>query len=306
MQKSPFDIHNTNEVGTASNNENVSTELTTIHSTPNTSLSGYLTINNIQVSLLDVCKNPPTTDIQIYKDIVANIPEINDKIRLFCRPTSQTCRRLITPIMLNASNTPYRTLKQILAQIEDVKGKVIGFLTQESDINNTIKDSINAINPNSQDFDVYNKQQLALYRQYPYLESSLRELYSLIQAYYEIKKNKNIPDDWDELDFEKEEIKGNLGLGFRNGIKDVIQTGRISGSTMELFEGLGVSPFEAFSEINAFVSACPAIPYTYEQYNAFIDKMVEKYQSAHLKALQRLGLDSNYLDKATSSCKQLS
>lgn len=304
MQKSPFDIHNTNEVGTASNNENVSTELTTIHSTPSTSLSGYLTINNIQVSKLDVCKNPPTTDVQIYKDIVENIPEINDKIRLFCRQTSQTCRRLITPIMLNASNSPYRTLKQLLAQIEDVKGKIIGFLSQESDINNNIKNDINSLNPNT-DFDTYNKKQLELYRQYPYLESSLRELYSLIQAYYEIKKNKNIPDDWDELDFEKEEIKSNLGLGFRNGIKDFIQTGRISGSTMELFEGLGVSPFEALYEINAFIAASPAIPYTYEQYNAFIDKMAEKYESSHLKALDRLGLDSTYLSEASSSCKKL-
>lgn len=268
-------------------------------------LVNYLKQSELGVSKLDACKNPPITDVQIYKDIIEGIPEINDKIKLFCRSTSQTSRRLVTPIMMNASNSPYRTLKQILAQIEDVKSKVLSFVNADATIANELKNEIvstvdaaslsNTVNK-------YTKKQISLYRQYPYLESMLRELYTLIESYYEVKRNKNIPDDWDELDFEKDEIKSNLGLGFRNGIKDIMQTGRVSGSTMELFEGLGVSPFECMYEINTFFNASPATPYTYEQYNAFIDAMCEKYKDHYEKALSRLGLDSNFLHKATSRC----
>lgn len=272
------------------------------------SLSNYLSNNGSITSLIDITKNPPVTDVEIYKDIVEKIPAVNDKIKLFCRSTSQTTRRLVTPIMMNASNSPYKTLKQILAQIEDLKSKIHGFLDSESLATEELKDGISSAlstipHPSLESTVLrYTKRQMKLFRQFPYLESTLRELHSLIESYYEVMRNKNIPEDWDEIDVEKAEIAGNLGLAVRNGIKDYMQVGRLSASTMELFEAHGVSPFEAAHEISSFFKASTEIPYSYDQYNDFIDKTVIKYKEHYKKALVRLGLDANYIEKAASKC----
>lgn len=282
------------------------------HASKVETLVNYLSETEVGISKLDVYKNPPVTDVQIYKDIVNKIPEINDKIRLFCRGTSQTNRRLVTPIMMNTTNSPYRILKQILAQIEDTKSKIIGYINEESKINAETKHKlctslVPSFNADSEEqidtvISQYSRRQLQLFRNYPYLEAALRELYSLIEAYYEIKKNKNIPDDWDEIQVELDEIKGNIGLGFRNGIKDYMQTMRVSGSTMELLEGYGISPFEVFSEIATFFNQNVSTPYTYDEYSDFIESMCEKYKDNYKKALSRIGLDSCFLEKAASKC----
>lgn len=272
------------------------------------SITEMLKQDDLITSKLEVYTEPNITDPTIYTDILNAIPEINNKIRLFCRSTSQTSRRLVTPIMMNAGNTPYRTLKQILAQIEDTKTKIISFLSEESDLKHEFINEVpSTINTESKKVSTvvqrYTKKHLSLFRKFPYLESTFRELHSLIEAYNEVLKNKNIPADWDKEDFEREEVKGNLGLGIRNAVRDFIQSGRISGSALELLEAHGVSPFEAVHVISRFFMAQSDSPYSYAEYNNFIDQTVELWKDHYLQALERLGLDNQYVEKASGKFK---
>lgn len=294
----------------ALNKQELSNELESQYSKVDTIVKFFA--NDGLGSRLDVCcDNAPVTDPLIYKDIVEKIPEVNSKINLFCRSTSQTSRRLVTPIMMNATNSPYRILRQMLAQIQDCKTKINGYLNNDKNITDQVKKELGLVVASTAKTeymgiaDKYQKAKAEQLKIFPYLESMLRELHSLIEAYYEIKKNKNIPDDWDEEDFEKEEVKANLGLAIRNSIKEFIQGGRINGSSLELFEAYGVSPMEAFAEISAFFASQKDTPYTYEEYNQFIDDTVDKYKDNHLQVLQRLGLNAHYVSKCTSKCAKL-
>ena len=55
-----------------------------------------------------------------------------------------------------------------------------------------------------------------------YLEGALKELATYQEVYDEIKKSHNIPDDWDELNLESEEITNHIRMAFRNGVRNVI------------------------------------------------------------------------------------
>lgn len=107
------------------------------------SISEMLKQDDLITSKLEVYTEPSITDPTIYTDIVDAIPQINDKIRLFCRSTSQASRRLVTPIM-NASNSPYRTLKQLLAQIENTKSKIVSFVSESSDLKQDFIDEVSS------------------------------------------------------------------------------------------------------------------------------------------------------------------
>ena len=293
-------------------------------------LKDSLGIDKLMVNSLNACAVEPVVNKEIYSVIAKNMPEINSKIKLFCRSDSQTTRRMITPIMLNSTNSPYRVLRQMLAQIENLKASITGNIVKV----NTAKEEIikereryekefldsklapvDPNNPPTTDQAVVRhkleikrevledkEMQLnaGIYQTYPYLASAIRELYSLVEAYNEIRINKGIPENWDELDFEREEINANVGLAVRNGIRDFISTGRVSGSSLELFESFGISPFEAFSEIAKFVTSSQNKTYTYEEYQFFIDDFVDRYKEHYKKALVRLGLNSNFLEKGSS------
>ena len=138
---------------------------------------------------------------------------------------------------------------------------------------------------------------------FAYLEGALKEIGLLQDAYDQIKKNKNIPDDWSELDFEKEEINAHIRSSFRNGIRDFMCHGRLGMGTCEYFEQFGISPIEASFHIREYIDRCNRMMSDvnktrnydnlpdYDDFHDFLNRMVAFYKNAYKKACERIGLD---------------
>ena len=152
--------------------------------------------------------------------------EINEKMYNFGRQDSQTTRKLMTLQMLNTADSTYRLLRQILAQIETTRMAITENYTKLKESYLKLKRlKIELDN----EHDEFKRSELKTQMQatitsisdiFVYVEGALKEIGFLQDCYDQVKKNKNIRDDWDEVDFEKEEIKAHIRNAFRHGVRD--------------------------------------------------------------------------------------
>jgi len=123
------------------------------------------------------------------------------------------------------------------------------------------------------------------------------------------RKIKNIPDDWDEVDFEEAEIEAHIRNAFRNGIRDFLVHGRLGMGTCEYLEQFGISPIEATFHIRNYIEECnkklqevaktgdySKLP-DYDNFHDFLDKMAKLYKDAYKKACRRIGLDDEIISR---------
>ena len=254
--------------------------------------------------------------------IQGRLKELNEKMYIFGKRDSHSTRKLMTLQMLTSADSTYRILKQILAQIEKkqtaisesylkLKKDYIRLNEIKLDLNNipdneTIEDiSIKERNDIKKEklLNMRNKKQINISNSFIYLEGALKEIGLLEDAYEQIKKNKNIPDDWDELDFEREEIVSNIRSAFRNCIRDFLCSGRIGMGTAEYFEQFGISPIEATFHVRNYIEDCNdkmrkvnsekdyhRLP-DYDNLHDFLNEMATLYKNHYKKACKRIGLD---------------
>ena len=241
--------------------------------------------------------------------ITEQVQEINEKIYIFSKSDTQVTRKLMTLTMLYPADSVYRQLQQISAQIEKKQ-----MALSENQINlakeqvkyQRIKNKLD----NEEYDDEYQKIEYELELQsivikisnsLSYIEAAIKEIGYLLEAYNQIKKNKNISDDWDELDFEKEEIRTHIKSAFRNGLRDYLVHGRIGMGTCEYFEQFGISPVEAITEIqnylnyvNSKIASDENIPDFNDLYK-WLNKMADKYEHCYKKICKWIGLDPEHL-----------
>jgi hypothetical protein len=255
--------------------------------------------------------------------------EINEKMYIFGRRDSHATRKLMSLQMLSTADSTYRVLKQILAQVEkkqmaiseshiklnkdylriDELERSIEKL-QEKILDEKSESAILDLKIKKKKLDLSRKKKLIdISNSFIYLEGALKEVGLLQDAYEQIKKNKNIPDDWDEMDFEKEEIAANIRSAFRNCLRDFMCSGRIHMGTTEYFEQFGISPFEAIYHVKNYVENCnqkmnrvtsekdfDRLP-DYDDFHDFLNRMAELYKDNYKKACKRMGLDNVISEK---------
>jgi len=235
-----------------------------------------------------------TIDEKALTEIESFMPVVNRKVKAFNKQNSQTTSSLMSLNMVDT--TPYRVLRQILAQVEKKRGALKETLYKlerkkllYTELNN--KEELLPLEELKM-----KKIQCDVIDSQGHIESALKELGGLKRRYFEILKNKDIPEDWDEQDFEGEEIKHHITSIFRNALRDRMQGSHNMG-TLEYMHQFGINGVTAYAFVDDYLRQvresisngnAPSIDTEYE----FFDKMYDIFKDEHKKAMDRLGLDN--------------
>lgn len=280
-------------------------------------------VNSTEVAEFKVFDNVKLTKL------AENMPEINRATNVFGRQNSQATGKLMSLNMI--SQSPYRRLKQCLAKIERKRGalkesifklrkervKLDRLLHRRGIVQAKLDGTLNYENePIELEFSLVDIgieiEEIAanVSDTNLYIEGSLKEIGMYQDAYAEIKESYNIPDDWDEEDFEKCEVEEHVKTAFLHLIRDLEMTGRCNVGTSEYLEQYGVNPHIAVKLVKEYLQQTeqminngnyPKITMLYD----FLDKMHDMFKEEYLHAMARIGLkklvseDYLFLDNKT-------
>ena len=230
--------------------------------------------------------------------------EMDRANRTLGRRNTQTTNQLMTLTML--TERPYRMMRQCLAQIENKRSAVEEhhFLAMSNRVK--IKD----LRKKGDELSMIEAAKIehGQQRTMIYIEGALKEIAVFQEAYDEIRKNHNIPENWDERDADLAEIRHHLRQAFRQAHRDMILTGSITQGNAEYLEQYGVHLQTARNVIAKYIATCeklieegdvPNINHIYE----FLDKAVEIFGNEYKHVMAHIGLDDlvrqEYLYRST-------
>tara|TARA_R100000656_G_scaffold103823_1_gene75618 strand:+ start:1059 stop:1850 length:792 start_codon:yes stop_codon:yes gene_type:complete len=208
------------------------------------------------------------------------------------RKNTQTMNQLMTLTMLTES--PYRMMRQCLTQIEKKRTAIED--SHFSAMTNTV--NIKQLREKGDELSVIEaaKMEHGQSRHMIYIEGALKEIAVFQEAYDEIRKNHNIPENWDERDAELAEIRHHLRQAFRQSHRDMILTGTITQGNAEYLEQYGIHLQTARNVIAKYIATCeklieegdvPNINHLYE----FLDKVVEIFGNEYKHVMAHIGID---------------
>lgn len=216
----------------------------------------------------------------------------------FGKSKTQTTSQLMTLTML--CDAPYRRLRQVLAQIDKKRAALEETAFKLRKSNYRLKkyrektDELSLIKAD--------EIQHQMHRSRMYVEGALKELAMYQDTYDEIKRSHGIPDNWDEMDMEKEEISNHVRMAFRNCLRNMLVTGGMNMGTLEYLEQFGIHPITAkklitdyLAEVEAMVEdgKYPSVTHLYD----FLDRCAEIFQDAHHAVMSRIGIQSLLKDE---------
>tara|TARA_R110000751_G_scaffold83564_1_gene167649 strand:+ start:1649 stop:2440 length:792 start_codon:yes stop_codon:yes gene_type:complete len=233
-----------------------------------------------------------TLDKEQIEKITARLPEYKRGSSIIGHSTSQSSYSLQTMQMI--SDSPLSRMKQCLAQI-DKKYKAIQEAYYKIEKKKLTIEKLRTETSAHSRLTVqeYTSQIESITM---LMNTALREIGMFQDMYDSIKKNNNIPDNWNEKDFEKQEIANMVRSSFRLAIQDLSATGRVGKAVVEYWEQLGIHPQLAESRTRSYLvliqekingSETVTIRDMYE----FLDKMADEFKDSYQDALSRIGLD---------------
>ena len=228
---------------------------------------------------------------QIEK-LISRLPEYKRGSSIIGHSTSQSSYSLQTMQMI--SDSPLSRMKQCLAQI-DKKYKAIQEAYYKIEKKKLTVEKLNDT------IDPYSKLTLQEYKSQiesitVLMNTSLREIGMFQDMYDSIKKNNNIPDNWNEKDFEKQEIANMIRSSFRLAIQDLSSTSRVSKAVVEYWEQLGIHPQLAETRTRSYLILIQekinssSVVNIRDMYK-FLDDMADEFKDSYQDALSRIGLD---------------
>lgn len=207
------------------------------------------------------------------------------------RSETQTTNQLMTLTML--TDSPYRRLRQCLAQIEKKRGALDETYFRMKKKQVLIKQWYEK----GDEMSVLKAQEAehALMRSKNYIDGAFKEIATFQCAYDEIREAHNIPDNWDERDAEEEEIDHHIKQAFRQSHREMVGSGCITSGNMEYLEQYGIHIQTATRLIADYIASedemiakgqMPTVAHLY----AFLDRMAETFHDAHKTVMQRIGI----------------
>lgn len=245
-------------------------------------------------------------DEEKISQIAEKMPEINRATNSFGRTNSQVSDKLMSLTMI--SFTPYRYLHQCLAKIESRRQAIkdnqfrIKRLMVELEQLKIKRDKINIINRETElevnmiNIDIEEKQ-TAINDSILYFEGALKEIAVYTDSYEQIRKNHNIPENWDESDFEESEIENHIKGVFTNAFRDILASGRLNHGTLEYSTQMGINPITLHTLVSKYVQEATKLieennfP-NVKHFNMFLQNMYETFKDSYKDQMETIGLDS--------------
>jgi len=246
-----------------------------------------------EIKLKIISDNLPTTAItknQLEK-IESRLPELFRAKAIIGHSHSQASYALQTLTMLDDSS--FSRMKQCLSNIEhkyqavreaffDIEKKKL----EIKDLRNN-KDELSKLKIKENETIIESIQNG--------MGNALREI-GMMQDFYEnIRKSNNIPLQWNEHDYENQEIANMIRRNFRIGLQSLSNGGSVSIAFVEFSEQLGIHPQTAEAHCRNYLKQVndiiqdgkePSITIMYE----FLDGMAERFKDSYKFALDRIGL----------------
>ncbi len=223
--------------------------------------------------------------------IAERMVEVDRACHTAGRSETQTTNQLMTLTML--SDSPYRRLRQCLAEIEKKRSALdeAYFKLKKKQL------KIKQWYEKGDEMSVLLAQEAehAMLRQKDYIDGAFKEIAVFQSAYEEIREAHNIPEKWDERDAERQEIEHHLRQAFRQAHRDMVASGSIGLGNMEYLEQYGVHIQTATKLIRDYIQTeddeiskgkAPTVNRLYD----FLDSMVELFKEAHKDVLKRIGI----------------
>ena len=242
------------------------------------------------IELKNLPKFPNITSPQLAK-IEKRMGEFYRAKAIIGHSKSQSQYTLLTLTMLDDS--PLSRMKQCLSQISRKYGAVkeayyniekkkleVEELAKNRDELSFVK--IKEIKSNIVDTEVA-------------MENSLRQIGMFQDFYDEIRISNKIEENWNEQDYEAQEIQNMVRKSFRLGIQEISTHNSDSKSSVEYWEQLGIHPQVAEIEIRKYLNQINSLITTDKDvtvqlmYN-FLDDMANKFKESYKLALKRIGL----------------
>ena len=207
------------------------------------------------------------------------------------RSETQTTNQLMTLTML--TDSPYRRLRQCLAQIEKKRGALDEQYFRMKKKQVLIKQWYEK----GDEMSVLKAQEAehGLMRSKNYIDGAFKEIATFQCAYDEIREAHNIPENWDERDAEEAEIDHHIKQAFRQSHREMVGSGCITSGNMEYLEQYGIHIQTATRLIADYIASedemivkgqMPTVAHLY----AFLDRMAETFHDAHKTVMQRIGI----------------
>ena len=254
-----------------------------------------------------------TLDDKQLTEINSWMPEVNRAVACFNKQNSQTSASLMTLNMIDS--TPYRVLRQILAQVESKRSalneniyKIELKKVEYEELQWKLSNETNGLKIKKINIKI-NKIACDIIDSQGHIEASLKEIGAYKRRYDEIINSFNIPDNWDEQDFENEEIEHHIKSIFRNAVRDRMQGSHNQG-TMEYMEQFGINPITAYALTDKYIGDInntivnegkgADIVALYK----FYDQMYHIFKDEYKKAMMKLGLNNiTHADFLMKECK---
>jgi len=225
--------------------------------------------------------------------ICDRLPELHRGKKIVGRKNSQTTATLMTLQMI--ADSPYRQMKQCLSQINNKRGALIEthfkVKKNKAKIKTWLEENTELSKVEAEEAMV-NNEEMKLN-----CENAMKEIGMYQDMYEQIRTNHNIPIDWDEEDYENQEIANALRMGFRQAIQNLMASGRIAISTVEYWEQFGVHPMVGEKLTREYMASVDAelqenkFP-SVQSMHKFLEHMVETFKNEHKHSLTRIGVDA--------------
>ena len=226
------------------------------------------------------------------KKITERMVEVERANNSLGRRNTQTTNQLMTLTML--TDSPYRRLRQILAQIENKRDALRSNFFKHQKLKLEMKEWEEEGTPLSRI--KLAEAEAGMANGKKYIEGALKEIGIFQDAYEEIRKNNNIPELWDEEDAELDEIRHHIRQAFRQSHRDMILNGSISQGNAEYLEQYGIHLQTARNFIATYIAGVekminedgkmPNIDHLYE----FLDNCVEVFGEEYIKVMHHIGI----------------